>query len=278
FQTLKNMDKVNDIKHERGFTFDQEKATAYADWDLTNRISSNAMLAKFIDIVDKNIKELSEKTESAGKTCSSSHGTTGNVIKNVLDVGCGSGALLDHVISRVNLRSTENLYFHGTDLSDVMIKIAKQQYEENACSNKIVRNFSQQDMHNLAEIDDKSVDFMFSCHVLHFTENVKELSTHIASKMKSGGRLTALLIGSEPKEGRKFPSAYLADKWIPISLPIGVVKSYGHTVNEWVSAMKEAGFTVSEVLSENCNYLIAEGYIFKDDIDLIQILIEAVFN
>merc|ERR1739838_628153 len=266
------MDEKQDaIKCERGFTFDQEKATAYADWDLTNRINTNLMLSKFLDIVNKNIEDLAMNTGSAVETC-------GNIRKNVLDVGCGSGAVLDYLVSKLKLQDARKITFRGIDLSDDMINIAKQQYEENSSLIKISRDFSALDMHNMVEIENNSIDFMFSCYVLHFSKMIKELFKHIASKMKSGGKLSALLIGAEPKEGKEFPFAYLGNKWVPLSLPNGVVKNYAHTVNEWVSAMEETGFKVSKILTEKCNYVLAEDYIFKSDIDLMQILIDAEYE
>ena len=156
-----------------------------------------------------------------------------------------------------------------------MIEIARQTYVRKSNDN-IHSLFDTQDMHDM-KIADHSIDFMFSCYVFQHSDRIFELFKHLSIKLKHGGKLTFLIDVIEPKDKRKgFTSGYLSNKWVPLKLPNVVVMIYENTLTEWCFALEQAGFTWNVRQNLAPDYPTGDGYAFKDNIEIREVLIDAM--
>ena len=268
--------KSKDEDKNHGMAYDKSDSESYTSWTMEERIAGDDNMVPFINQVVENIATLDSSNVSQVNDVVKS------VPKVIFDIGCGAGEVMDYIIKQMKPTLTGDKIFHGMDLSPSMIEIARKNYYRKSNDNNDVKClFHIQDMHNLMNVEDHSVDFMYSCYVFQHSDHIIELFKHLSTKLKCGGKLTFLMDVIEPRDKSKgFPSGYLSNKWVPLKLPNVVVMIYGHTLTEWCFALEQAGFTwkvLQNLTPDNPDGPAPadDGYVYKDDIAIRGFLIDA---
>lgn len=93
----------------------------------------------------------------------------------VLAIGCGSGEEIDM------LRARGAQQIHGIDVSDGLIKIARESYPE--------ATFEVRGMENLEAFSDESFDFVYSSLTMHYAEDWAPILREVHRLLTPGGRM-----------------------------------------------------------------------------------------
>lgn len=97
------------------------------------------------------------------------------VSENVLDCGCGNGAILEFIWNK-------NAKFTGVDISELGIKIAKKRLLKKGVTLK------QADLEDL-KFKDNSYDLVYCTYVLEHLDNPEKVVSEVARVTQKGGRL-----------------------------------------------------------------------------------------
>jgi ubiquinone/menaquinone biosynthesis C-methylase UbiE len=147
---------------------------------------------------------------------------------NVLEIGCGTGTTAVIHAPFVN-------HYHATDISSVMIEIAKNKAKEKNIKNM---SFEISDILNLS-VEDGSKDAVLAMSVLHLIDNTYEGIGIIGKKLKTGG----LFISSTICLGDKMQFLKFL---IPLMRLIGYAPSKVHFLKkkELLTAIEANNFSI----------------------------------
>jgi ubiquinone/menaquinone biosynthesis C-methylase UbiE len=150
--------------------------------------------------------------------------------KVVLDLGCGGGELINNIMSTRG--SAQALI--GMDVCPEFIKAAKASIP---VAKKEVIKFIEANMDVEIPLPVASVDLVVSRFVFHYSKDIVGLCRSVARVLKPNGQLILLtnsFSGSDAALGN----------WIPIRLsPVLLLQNYAHSIEAYMAALKDAGFT-----------------------------------
>ena len=102
-------------------------------------------------------------------------------IKNLLDLGCGSGEFGLELRSKLNIK-----YIVGIDLSNKMLNNATKIYDNVQCL----------DFKNLSQLSKKKYDLISACNSLHYIKDLEEILISISTFLSDNGYFAFIVEGT----------------------------------------------------------------------------------
>lgn len=163
--------------------------------------------------------------------------------KKVLEYGCGTGTSLD-VFFKDREKSKYDIY--GVDIAQVAVRQAKENYPEFTFY-KISNN-------EIPQIKDNTLDAVFMFHVLHHTDEYKQIFTTIYKKLKKNGKFLINDLSSNNAINKSARSLFVhmpgfVKKRFGDDLVVGesIPEKYKVNINLVLKQLKMSGFEISQV-------------------------------
>jgi ubiquinone/menaquinone biosynthesis C-methylase UbiE len=166
----------------------------------------------------------------------------------ILDLGCGGG---QSAIAFARQGAT----VVGVDSSSAQVAFAR----DLAAAEGVHVQFTVADAEDLSDFESGAWDLLFSAHALPYIANLQRCLAQCNRLLKPGGRLAFsidhpfrdLFFDFEDHELTPYPSRNYFDKapmqWTFADTGIEM-RSYCHTISDWVTLLGEAGFAVRRLL------------------------------
>lgn len=170
--------------------------------------------------------------------------------KKVLDLGCGFGSLSQWLHEQKAL-------VQGQDLSQKMIELAQESYPH--------LKFQQGPSHKI-KLAQKSVEVVASALMVHYLKDPKPTFKEVARVLKPQGHFIFSFHHPVGEILKKTPkgavlSDYFEERWYDWEMLPGMkLKSYHHTFESMVEALRQSGFVVKRLREARPPKSVAHKY------------------
>jgi 2-polyprenyl-3-methyl-5-hydroxy-6-metoxy-1,4-benzoquinol methylase len=156
------------------------------------------------------------------------HNLKKTLVKNILDIGCGTGRILN-VLSKESVIDTK---IYGIDYAQNMVDTCKKMFFEGEKNSKI-QSLERCDVSKEDIKPGMQFDFITSIRVLKYNENWKDIIVKVKDSLNSGGRFVFTM-------PNKYSASYFSKYGVPVALT---------TVKEVRDLLEKNGFIFEDAIS-----------------------------
>lgn len=173
-------------------------------------------------------------------------------LKNVLEIGCGSGKSLKYVAER------QPAELWGIDISEKQIEKTKTYLEENNITATLICS----PMENICGLPENHFDVVYSIYAIGWSTDLDLTFAQIASYLKKDGLF--IFSWSHPihkcvvmdNEQLLFKKNYFDESWYQVDLGDSTLSLADRKLSTYINALAKAGFAIEQLIEDSDEDLI----------------------